>query len=109
MVTPEEEKLPLDYAQLDKTPFKKMLVTRCLRPDRMRVMLNQFVETVLPNGSAYTQCDGSLNSLEILDQSYADSTPTTPLYFILSPGADVVADVDKLAAGEGHFDRASAV
>ena len=35
LVTPEDEKLPLDYSQLDKTPFKKMLVTRCLRPDRM--------------------------------------------------------------------------
>ena len=33
--TPELEKLPLDWASLDKTPFKKLLVLRCLRPDRM--------------------------------------------------------------------------
>eukprot|EP00937_MAST-01D_sp_MAST-1D-sp2_P001625 g1625.t1 len=100
-VTSETEKLPVDWAALEKEPIKKMLVVRCLRPDRMRIMLNNFVETVLPNGKAYTQCDGTLNSLDILDQSYADSSPVTPLFFILSPGADVVAAVDKLATKEG--------
>jgi hypothetical protein len=34
-------------------------------------------------------------------QAYEDSSPTIPLYFILSPGADVVSDVDKLALKKG--------
>jgi len=96
-VTPETEKLPLDWAALDRTPFKKMLVVRCLRPDRMTVALSNYVRSVLPNGSAYADCDSTLSSLEVLDQSIQDSTPTTPIYFILSPGANVVADLDKMA------------
>ena len=32
---PEMEKLPLDWRELDKRPFLKLLVVRCLRPDRV--------------------------------------------------------------------------
>lgn len=32
---PELEKLPLDWRELDKRPFLKLLVVKCLRPDRM--------------------------------------------------------------------------
>uniref|UniRef100_H3HCG5 AAA+ ATPase domain-containing protein n=1 Tax=Phytophthora ramorum TaxID=164328 RepID=H3HCG5_PHYRM len=103
-VTPESEKLPLDWAGLDRTPFLKLLVVRCLRPDRMTVAVNEFVRQVLPNGSNYCDCDSALNTLQVMDNSYLDSTPTTPLYFILSPGADVVAGVDKLSIKYG-FER----
>jgi len=100
-ITPENEKLPLDWAGLDRTPFQKMLVVRCLRPDRMISALTGFISQTLPNGSSYVNCDSTLNSLEILDQCLADSTPTRPLYFILSPGANVVADLDVMAAKYG--------
>jgi dynein heavy chain len=100
-VTSETEKLPLDWASLEKEPIKKMMVVRCLRPDRMRVALTHFCETVLPNGKAYSQCDSSLNSLEVLTQSFADSSPITPIFFILSRGSDVVSDLDKLSASQG--------
>merc|ERR1711871_1506234 len=100
-VTSETEKLPLDWALLEKELIKKMLVVRTLRPDRMRVTLTRFVEQVLPNGTAYSQCDSSLNSLEILSESFEDSSPTTPIFFILSRGSDVVSDLDKLSAREG--------
>lgn len=103
-VTPESEKLPLDWSGLDRTPFLKLLVVRCLRPDRMTVAVNEFVRHVLPNGSNYCDCDSALNSIQVMDNSYLDSTPTTPLYFILSPGADVVAGVDKLSVKYG-FER----
>ena len=56
---------------------------------------------VLPHGDAFVDCDATSNSVEILDDSLADSTPNTPIFFILSPGADVVGDVDKLAAKYG--------
>lgn len=37
--TPEEVKLPLDWKKLDAMPFKKLLVLRCLRPDRITIAL----------------------------------------------------------------------
>ncbi|CAM9107555.1 unnamed protein product [Discosporangium mesarthrocarpum] len=96
-ITPENEKLPLDWSSLDRTPFQKMLVVRCLRPDRMNTSLSNFIRVALPDGSAYADCDSTLNSFQILEESFLDSTTTTPIYFILSPGANVVGDLDKLA------------
>lgn len=40
-------------------------------------------------------------TLQILEESFLDSTTTTPIYFILSPGANVVGDLDKLAEKYG--------
>ena len=100
-ISPENEKLPLDWAGLDRTPFQKLLVVRCLRPDRMNTALTTFIRRTLPNGSGYVDCDSTLNSLEILDQCLNDSTPKTPIYFILSPGANVVADLDIMATKYG--------
>ena len=42
--------LPTEWAGLDRTPILKMLVVRCLRPDRMTVALTNFIRAVLPNG-----------------------------------------------------------
>jgi len=96
-VSPETEKLPLDWAALEKKPFFKMLVLRCLRPDRMTVAISDFVRTALPGGSKYVDCDLTNNSLEVLTDSYKDSSKNVPIYFILSPGTDVVGDLDQLA------------
>ena len=104
-VTPESEKLPLDWSALDKTPFKKLLVLRCMRPDRLNVALRDFVGSTLPLGSKFVDCDTSLNSVQVLEDSLRDSTPVTPLFFILSPGADVVGDLDKVAKKQG-FEKA---
>ncbi|CAE7205816.1 ODA4, partial [Symbiodinium sp. KB8] len=100
-VTPETEKLPLDWSALDKEPFKKLLVLRCMRPDRLTVAMNSFVEQTLPAGRDFTECDGTLSSLQVLDATFKDSLPNTPIYFILSPGADVVADLDQMAVTYG--------
>ena len=78
-----------------------MLVVRCLRPDRLTVALSSFIRTTLPAGSSYVDCDATFNSIEILEQCLLDSTPKTPIYFILSPGANVVADLDVMAAKYG--------
>lgn len=94
---PESEKLPLDWRELDKTPFKKLLVVRVLRPDRITAALTGFIRDMIPKGRQFIECDSQLNSLQVLEQSFEDSSPLTPLYFILSPGADIVSDVDKLA------------
>jgi dynein heavy chain len=100
-ITPEAEKLPLDWAGLDRTPFQKMLVVRCLRPDRVATALVDFIRVVLPDGNAYADCDGALSSVAILDSCLEDSTPSVPIYFILSPGANVMGDLDNLAQKYG--------
>ena len=100
-VTPETEKLPLEWRELDKQPFLKLLVVRCLRPDRMPIALSQFVASTLHNGSSFTECDAALNSFQILDDTFGDTGSNTPIYFVLSPGADIVSDVDRLARKYG--------
>ena len=100
-IAPEDEKLPLDWAGLDRQPFQKMLVVRCLRPDRMTSALTSFIRNILPDGGSYIECDSRFSNLQILDNCLAESTPKTPIYFMLSPGANVVADLDKKAAEYG--------
>ena len=48
--TPETEKLPLDWAQLDRTPFKKLLVLRCMRPDRLVAACRNWLVGAMPSG-----------------------------------------------------------
>ena len=97
LVVPEDEKLPLDYGGLDKTPLLKLLIVSALRPDRVTKALTGFLRQAHADGERYTECDGSLSAGEVMDASIEDSSPTTPLYFILSPGANVVAELDKLS------------
>jgi dynein heavy chain len=99
--SPETEKLPGEWREFDKTPFKKILMVRVLRPDRITASLTSFIKDLIPDGKSYCECDSELSSFQIVEQSFQDSTPLIPLYFILSPGADVVADVDKLASKLG--------
>merc|ERR1711865_600031 len=79
------------------TPFLKMLVIRCLRPDRMTTAMMSFCENTLPNGEKYSKCDQTLNSNQVIAESLLTSSTVTPIFFILSPGVDVVSEVDKLA------------
>ncbi|CCD17691.1 unnamed protein product [Trypanosoma congolense IL3000] len=83
---PEEEKMPSEWKNL--TQFQRLLVLRCLRPDRLTAALETFV------------CD-SIGRFFISDQavdisvSISESTTTTPLFFILSPGVDPVRAVEE--------------
>jgi len=67
-----------------------LLVLRCLRPDRITVALTAFIKIALPNGAAFVEMDSKLGFTEILESSIEDSEPSTPIFFILSPGADPV-------------------
>ena len=97
-VTPELEKLPMDWAQLDRKPFLKLLVIRALRPDRMTIAMVNWLAVSLPDGKKYTEADASLSPVGMLEAALDDSAPDIPIFFILSPGADVVAVVDQVAA-----------
>ena len=100
-LAPEDEKLPLEWKKLDNMLFQKLLVVRVLRPDRVTTALDNFVRKTLPAGDSYVDCDATSSAAQILASSYQDSTPTTPIYFILSPGANPVAEVEALGRSQG--------
>ena len=65
-----------------------------MRPDRITTAMDNFIRKSLPNGDNYVDCDSTSNFLEILTSAYLDSTTMTPIYFILSPGANPVTTVE---------------
>eukprot|EP01059_Diplonema_ambulator_P034998 TRINITY_DN8108_c0_g1_i3.p1 TRINITY_DN8108_c0_g1~~TRINITY_DN8108_c0_g1_i3.p1 ORF type:complete len:4672 (+),score=1974.47 TRINITY_DN8108_c0_g1_i3:105-14120(+) len=91
-VTPEGEKLPTDWRNLDE--FQRLLIIRCLRPDRLIASLNRFVASKL--GTFFTT-----DRTVPLSESFADSGTSTPIFFILSPGVDPVRKVEALGAEKG--------
>lgn len=54
---PEDRALPLEWRSLESRPFQKMLVVRCMRPDRVTTALNNFIRSNLPKGDAFVDCD----------------------------------------------------
>ncbi|XP_068180103.1 dynein axonemal heavy chain 11 [Antennarius striatus] len=84
---PEKERLPQDWK--NKTSLQKLIILRVLRPDRMTYSLRNFVEETI--GAKYV-----LAAKVEFDKLYEDSDPSTPVFFILSPGVDPLKDVEKL-------------
>ena len=62
---------------------------RCLRPDRMTYAVLGFVEEKL--GVKYVE-----NRSVEFAKSYEESGPSTPIFFILSPGVNPLKDVETL-------------
>merc|ERR1719221_1253602 len=58
--------------------------------------MEEWIRRTLPNGREYMDCDGSSSFQQILTSSFEDSTSTTPIFFILSPGADPVKEVEAM-------------
>eukprot|EP01051_Picozoa_sp_SAG22_P001101 SAG22_NODE_38_length_26325_cov_107.302067_39_plen_221_part_00 len=83
----EAEPLPGDWKRIN--PFDRLLVIRCLRPDRMSEALAMLVGDVM--GVKYT-----VSQPFNLDTSYEDSRPDVPIFFFLSPGVDVMTSVEAL-------------
>jgi dynein heavy chain len=95
-IAPEDAKLPLDWKKLDQMPFQKLLVLRCMRPDRMTIALQAWIRDSLPNGKAYVDCDAGLSFGAILEDACDDASSVTPIFFVLSPGADPVKEVEAM-------------
>ncbi|KAM4600952.1 dynein axonemal heavy chain 11 [Polymixia lowei] len=89
---PEKERLPQDWKS--KTSLQKLIILRAIRPDRMTYALRNFVEENM--GSRYMDTA----RLEF-EKSFEDSGPSTPVFFILSPGVDPLKDVEKLGLRMG--------
>lgn len=83
-----------DSVQL-MTPFQKMLVLRVIRLDKLVPTISQYVANDL--GSKYIEPPPF-----DLEGTYKDSTSTSPLVFILSPGVDPMLSLLKFAEGKGR-------
>ena len=90
---PEAHPLPGEYDEkLDV--MEKLLILRCFRIDRVYLGIERFVIHYM--GEKYVQ-PPVLNYKNIFEQS----TAISPVVFVLSPGADPLMDVMKLAEEEG--------
>jgi dynein heavy chain len=90
---PESAVMPLDYSER-LTIFQKLCLLRCFRTDRVYTAITNFVINRL--GEKYVM-PPVINYKNIFDQSL----PTSPVVFILSPGADPQNDLQKLAESLG--------
>ncbi|KAG8573239.1 hypothetical protein GDO81_012334 [Engystomops pustulosus] len=84
---PEKERLPQEWK--NKTSLQKLIILRALRPDRMTYAIRNFVEEKL--GSKYVE-----GTRPDIAKSYEETSPATPIFFILSPGVNPLKDVESL-------------
>ncbi|XP_076603478.1 dynein axonemal heavy chain 1 [Chaetodon auriga] len=86
---PHREPLPGEW-DTDLDSFQKLLVLRCLRADCLVQGLQDFVSAQL--GQRFIEPQTS--DLSVV---FKESSPATPLIFVLSPGTDPAADLYKFA------------
>jgi len=91
---PETTPMPCGYSEKCTDGLLRLCVMRCFRPDRVYNMAKLFVIEQI--GEKYVQPP-------VLDYEriYEQSSATTPMIFILSPGADPQADIQTLGDGLG--------
>ncbi|XP_066265765.1 dynein axonemal heavy chain 1-like isoform X2 [Branchiostoma lanceolatum] len=88
-VEPHREDLPGPWkTELDT--FQRMLVIKCLRSDMVTNAMQDYVAHMLGQRFIEPQTAD-------LSVTYRDSSPTTPLIFVLSTGTDPAADLYKFA------------
>ncbi len=86
----ENERSPWEKSGRQITDFQKLCLLRCFRVDRVYNGITNYVIAEL--GEKYVM-PPVINFVNIFEQT----SPTIPVVFILSPGADPATDVAKLA------------
>ncbi|CAB3257120.1 unnamed protein product [Arctia plantaginis] len=87
--TPESEDIPNKYRD-HLQPFEILMLLRCFRVDRIYRALTDYITITM--GEEYIT-----PPVISLDMIFEQTTPFTPVVFILSPGSDPTADLMKLA------------
>ena len=88
-LTISREPLPGSW-QTDLDQFQKIIVLKCLRADKVTQAMQDYVAENL--GQRFIEPQTA--DLHLV---YKDSSPTTPLIFVLSQGTDPAADLYKFA------------
>jgi len=95
--SPEESPLPMGYSEkTGNDKFKQLLLIRIFRPDRAVNAIKRFIISRMSGNEYYVKTPPIVYK-KILQQS----TEKTPIVFILSPGADPQAEVQRLIEEEG--------
>uniref|UniRef100_A0A8D2LCC4 Dynein axonemal heavy chain 10 n=1 Tax=Varanus komodoensis TaxID=61221 RepID=A0A8D2LCC4_VARKO len=89
----EQSPFPMHYRK-SLTNFQKLLLLRCFRVDRVYRAVTDYV--TLTMGVKYVQ-----PPVISFDAIFEQSTPNSPIVFILSPGSDPASDLMKLADRSG--------
>ncbi|CAH2050780.1 unnamed protein product, partial [Iphiclides podalirius] len=87
MECPEREKFPQEWK--NKTALQRLCMLRALRPDRMTYAVAAYIEERM--GTKYVE-----NRTVEFSKSFEETSPTTPIFFILSPGVNPLKDVEAL-------------
>eukprot|EP00033_Pygsuia_biforma_P005625 GCRY01006214.1.p1 GENE.GCRY01006214.1~~GCRY01006214.1.p1 ORF type:complete len:1920 (-),score=585.98 GCRY01006214.1:315-5459(-) len=96
---PESENAPLPGEWENKcNELQRMIIVRCLRPDRVTETASAFIV----NNMGQRFVDPPTSDLK---SAFLDSSPTTPLVFVLSPGVDPSVQVLQLATSMGMLDK----
>jgi len=111
---PHQEGLPGQWGALGYlTRLQRILVLRCIRPDKVLAAVQEFVGAAM--GERFLT-PPPFN----LAASHADSVPAQPLVFVLSPGSDPMAEllafaasinmrVEPISLGQGQGPKAEAL
>lgn len=87
--TPESQPFPMKYEE-NLVGFQRLVLLRCFRVDRIYRAITEYVTKCM--GEKYVT--PPIISYEAI---YEQSTPMSPIVFILSPGSDPASDLMKLA------------
>ncbi|CAF4593480.1 unnamed protein product, partial [Didymodactylos carnosus] len=74
---------------------EKLMLLRCFRVDRIILAVNNYIIKIM--GGKYI-----MPPVINFDAIYEQSSSTTPVIFVLSPGSDPTNDIQKLAERKGN-------